>query len=106
MAVSVKVREDTKRRLDRLQAHLASRYGRKMTLQELVDALTSIGENDPGRVTSATSRVFMPLSEAARKRILSLTFDIGPTSEEDIDRELYSEEAIHGQGKPPGRRRG
>ena len=96
MAVSIKVREDTKRRLEHLQADLASKFGRELNLQQLVDALTSVGERNLAGVATVTSRVKLPLSAAARKRILNTVFDWGPTSEADIDQTLYSDEAIHG----------
>jgi hypothetical protein len=105
MAVSIKVREDTKRRLEHLRANLASRFGREMTLQDLLDALTAVGERDPGNVVSFTTKVKLPLSAAAQKRILSRAWDMGPTSEDDMDRVLYSDEALHGRSRPPARGR-
>ena len=46
MAVSVKIREDTKRRLERLSAKLEAMTGKDLSFQEIVDALAKAGEAD------------------------------------------------------------
>ncbi len=106
MTVSIKIREQTKRRLERLGADIASRAGKDLTLQDLLDALVAVAEDDPARLLGAVSRVKLPLSAAARKRALSFVIDWGVTdTEKDIDLALYSDEAVYGALKAPVRRR-
>lgn len=104
VTTSVKIREDTKRRLERLQADLASLFGQDLTFQELLDAVAKVSEADPARVAAVNSRVKLPLSAAARRRVLSRAWDWGvEDTERDIDEVLYSDEAIHGGQKGPSR---
>lgn len=106
MTVSIKIREQTKRRLERLGADIASKAGKDLSTQDLLDALVEVGEDDPARVAGAVSRVKLPLSAAAQKRVLSFAFDWGVRdTEKDINLALYSDEAIHGGRKAPGRKR-
>lgn len=99
MAVSIKIRESTKRRLERLQADLASWSGRDLSLQDVLDAAVEIAVQDPSRILGATQPSLLPLSPAARKRVLNLSFDWGvKTTEDDIDAVLYSDAALHGRG--------
>jgi hypothetical protein len=101
VAVSIKIGEHSKRRLDRLRSDLGSMVGRQLTLQEIVDALVEVGEADRAEVLGRLSRVKLPITGAARERILNASWDWGvETSEEDIDRTLYSREAIFGREKP------
>jgi hypothetical protein len=106
MTVSIKIRERTKRRLERLEADIASKSGTQVTLQDLLDALVDVGESDPARVIGALSGVKLPVSAATRRRVLSMAWDWGVAdTEADIDRVLYSDEAIHGARLAPRSRR-
>lgn len=97
MAVSVKIREDTKRRLERLSVKLGALTGKDLSFQEIVDAVAKAGEADLSSVMDALAEGTFPLPEATQRQILASSWDFGfETSEEDIDRVLYSDEAIHG----------
>ena len=107
MAVSVKIREDTKRRIERMGATVASKTGIHLNFQEMVDALVQRAESDPSFVIGAGSQSRLPLPASAQRRVKARAWDWGlPTSEEAIDRALYAPEAIHGESRPPTRRRG
>ena len=98
MAVSIKINESTKRRLERLQADLATLGGKELSLQEILEVAVQLAVEDPASILGAVGPVRLPLSAAARKRVLNLTFDWGgPTSKEEMARTLYSDEAIHGR---------
>jgi len=100
VAVSIKVRESTKRRLERLQADLASKGGKDLSFQELLDVIVKYASTHTADILGETSPIRFPLSAAARRRLHNRTYDFGgETSEEEIDRVLYSDEAIHGDPK-------
>ena len=98
MAVSIKIHESTKRRLEKLQADLASLGGQDLSLQEILDLAVQLAVDEPANILGAAGSVRLPMSAAARKRVLNRTFDWGgPTSEEDISTTLTSDDAIHGR---------
>jgi hypothetical protein len=47
MASSIKVRESTKLKLEKLQALLLLNYGKKISQQDLIDILLNLAEKDP-----------------------------------------------------------
>jgi len=84
MATSVKMREQDKRRLDRLQGELTLRRGRKMSQQELLAWLVRLGESEKDGLLKDAERPMTEREIAAMKR---LTVSTGiRTREEDIDR--------------------
>lgn len=106
MAVSIKVRESTKRRLERLKADLASKGADDISMQDLLEAVVAVAEEVPARVYVEVTGPKLPLPPAVRERVLSFAFDWGvETTEDDIDRTLYSDAAIHGKPPRPTKRR-
>jgi hypothetical protein len=106
VAVSIKVRESTKRRLERLKSDLASRGAGDISMQGLLEAIVAVAEEVPARVYAEVTGPKLPVPPAVRERVLSFAFDWGvETTEEDIDRTLYSDEAIHGKPPRPPKRR-
>lgn len=90
MAVSVKIGEEYKARLDRLREDLSRIRGEAMTAQEVLERLVQLGASDPDLLLRSYSRVKYPISPARMRASLALVGDwMGPTSEEDIDQTLY-----------------
>lgn len=92
MATSVKMREADKGRLDRLQAELTSRSGRKMTQEELLGRLVALGERERDRLAAPPLRGKAAEEVWARLRRLPVRTGI-VTSWEEIDRHVYGEGA-------------
>lgn len=90
MAVSVKVGDEHKRKLDRLREDLSRLRGKTVTAQEILEHLIDLGVAKPDLLLSAYSRVKYPLPPSRLKASLALAGDwAGATSEEDIDITLY-----------------
>ncbi len=91
MATTVKISEETNRRLDRLQARVLLRTGKKLSKQEILEQLVRAGLTDEGLVVRRSSKVRYPVSDRAWKKLLgAVVSDWGVvTREEDIDRILY-----------------
>lgn len=95
MATSVKLDEDTKERLERLQAEIKLETGRKVTQQELLDRLVEHGENDKAELIDSYRDDWDGLTEAEKERFFSGTSDWGvETTEEEIDEILYEKELL------------
>lgn len=88
MSTSIKVREADKARLDRLQAELTARAGAKVTQQDLVAGLLDLGERRVGELAPRKRR-----RAGSMRRLMSLPVHAGASREEDIDRDLYDEQA-------------
>ena len=69
MASSVKVSNQTKIELDRLQAEILLKFGEKLTQQEIIDILVRIGLDDPSKLVFSRSK----FNKAKMKRILELS---------------------------------
>lgn len=94
MATTVKISEETNRKLDRLQARLVLRTGRKLSKQEILEQLVRAGLTDETLIARRPSRIRYPIPDKAWKRILGKVTDLGiVTREEDIDTLLYGGEA-------------
>lgn len=83
------MREASKARLDRLQAELVARTGRKLTQEELLDELVSLGESEKDRLMGGFGKP--RTADETWQRMLSC---IGPAGgkrirPEDIDRIVY-----------------
>lgn len=90
MATTVKLSGPAKERLDRLQAKLQLRYGRRFSLQDILERAIELGEEREEDLLAALLGLHLPLPEAARERIRRLPTDWGvETREEDIDETLY-----------------
>ena len=95
MATSVKIDEETKSRLEELQAEIKLETGRKVTQQELLrrlvdDAYTSIS----GLIESFRETDLSLSDEEVEEFLSGTTADGDPVDEEDIDRTLYVEEQL------------
>ncbi len=94
MATTVKISEEANRKLDRLQARVLLRTGRKLSKQEILEQLVRAGLTDETLLVRRSSRTRYPISDKAWKRVLGKVSDLGVvTREEDIDRILYGGEA-------------
>ena len=95
MATSVKIDEETKSRLEELQAEVKLETGRKVTQQELLrrlvdDAYTSIS----GLIESFRETDLSLSDEEVEEFLSGTTADGDPVDEEYIDRTLYVEEQL------------
>lgn len=80
------MRLEDKIALDRLQAALTQREGRKVTQEELLRRLVALGTAELRRLTEA----LRPASPAEIRKVMALARHTGrETKEEDIDRDLY-----------------
>jgi hypothetical protein len=91
MATTVKISEETNRKLDRLQARILLRTGRKLSKQEILERLVRAGLTDETLIARSQSRIRYPIPDKAWKKLLRrVVRDWGvETREEDIDRILY-----------------
>jgi len=90
MATTVKITEETNRKLDRLQARVLLRTGKKLSKQEILEQLVRAGLTNETLLVRRPSQIRYPIPDKVWKRILGKVTDLGiVTSEEDIDRLLY-----------------
>ncbi|OGS48977.1 MAG: hypothetical protein A3K68_07420 [Euryarchaeota archaeon RBG_16_68_13] len=91
MATTVKISEETNERLDRLQAKVLLRMGRKLSKQEILERLIRLGLADETLVVGSARRIRYPVPDKAWKKLLRrVVSDWGVvTREEDVDRILY-----------------
>jgi adenylate kinase family enzyme len=84
----------TKEKLDRLQAKLFLRYGRKMTKEELLRRLLDHAGSAELDFLSASEGIRYPLPDEVIERIKSRSSDWGVvTRSEEIDKYLYGDKA-------------
>jgi len=96
MATSVKLGEDAKDKLEQLQAELRLERGQKVSQQELLDRIVSREFESKEALFDSFADDFEGLSDEDIEAFLSNTFDSGvETTEDDIDRILYEEEAYN-----------
>ncbi len=90
MYTSVKITVETKRKLEKLQSLLTLVLGRKITFQEIMDAVIDKGLKDFDSLVQHFSKK-KKLSKKEIEKILSeIPTDLGiETSEEDIDKTVY-----------------
>ena len=92
MATSVKVTDQTKDRLEKLQAEIRLETGRKVTQQELLERIVTDTYESRAEVIDSFRDEFKPLSDEETERWLSGTVASGvETDEDDIDDILYGE---------------
>ena len=91
MATTVKITEETNRKLDRLQAKLLLRTGRKLSKQEILERLVRLGLLDEAPLVRHQGAIRYPVPDRAWKKLLKrVVRDWGvATREEDLDRILY-----------------
>lgn len=90
MATSVKISREYKEKLDRLQARLYLVTGKKLSLQELLEMLVSLGSDREEIVAEMAQGVAGILDPDDVNAILDSPVDWGrETGEEIIDEVLY-----------------
>lgn len=99
MTTSVKLREDDKARLERLQAIVTLKGGSKKTQEEILSVLISEALKRGDDFVKEMVGTTVPMSDDDYRKLLSMTGDWGvQTRWEDIDRVTY------GDGVGPRRR--
>ncbi len=95
MASSIKVGEETKDRLEQLQAEIKLETGRKVTQQELLDRIVAREFASKAALIDSYRDEWEGLSEEEIQQWLSGTTASGdPVDEDDIDTVLYEGEAL------------
>ena len=92
MATTVKISKEYKEKLDRLQARLYLVTRKKLSLQEVLEILVSLGCEYEEIVVEKAQGGVVKLDSADVKAILDSSVDWGmETSEDTIDKILYGE---------------
>jgi hypothetical protein len=95
MATSVKMDEETKSRLEELQAEIKLETGRKVTQQELLDRIVTHALATKSEVVDSFRERTVPLSDEEIETFNQGTFDSGTeTDEDDIDQLVYEEDHL------------
>lgn len=90
MPTTVKMRRNTKEKLDRLQARLLLRHGRKLTKELLLAKLIDHADADEEALLAAVEEIQYPLPEEVIEKIRASKRDWGVvTRSEEIDEYLY-----------------
>ena len=93
MATSVKMDEETKSRLEKLQAEIKLETGKKITQQELLRRLVDDAHTSTSELIESFRETDPSLSDEEIEEFLSGTTAGGdPVDEDDIDHALYVEE--------------
>jgi len=96
MATSTPVSEETKARLERLQAAIEHETGQSVTQQELLDRIVEREFESREALIASYCDDWDGLSDEERDQWLSGTNASGdPADEDDIDSILYEEEALN-----------
>jgi len=90
MATAVKVDEETKSRLEELQAEIRLKAGQSVTQKELLERLIDDAYESPSEVINSFQVLTVPLTEAEKERMQAGRFSSGvETDEDDIDDIVY-----------------
>jgi hypothetical protein len=90
MATAVKMDEESKSRLEELQAEIKLRTGRKVTQQEILSRMVEQAYESKSAFVDSFRETTVPLSDDEIERMNQGTFDSGTeTDEDDIDDILY-----------------
>lgn len=90
MATSVKMDEDTKSRLERLQSEIRLKTGKRVTQQEILERLVDRAVESKSELVDSFREERVPVSEAEREAFHRGTVSSDSTTrEEDIDDILY-----------------
>lgn len=90
MATAVKVDEDSKSRLEELQAEIRLRTGKSVTQQKLLSRLIDDAYGSRDEVIDSFRSSTLPLSEEEKERMRQGRVSSGvETDEDDIDDVLY-----------------
>ena len=88
----MKINEDDKRKLERLQALVTVKTAKKVTQQEILSKLISKATEEADAFVERTFESTVPMPDEAYKRTLSLVSDWGVrTKWEGIDSTLYGD---------------
>lgn len=88
MSTTVRIRDEDKERLDRLQAKITLETGEKPSLEEVLHRLVELAEVHEDDLTG-TARA-SPFTEQEKEQVLEARHDLGfTTREEEIDEVLY-----------------
>jgi mRNA-degrading endonuclease RelE of RelBE toxin-antitoxin system len=95
MATTVKISREYKEKLDRLQARLYLVTGKKLSLQEVLEILVSLGSEHEEIIVEKAQGEVSKLDSADIRVILDSPIDWGrETSEDTLDKILYGEKAF------------
>lgn len=90
MATAVKMDEETKSRLEELQAHVKLETGEKVTQQEILERLVTDAYESRESFVESFRETTVPLSKEEKEAMKAGRFESGTeTDEEDIDDILY-----------------
>lgn len=90
MSASVKMSEEGKRLLDRLQARLVIATGEKISQQELLDTLVKFSSEREDELFGLITGVQLPLPPGEIEKLMEMPTDWGiETREEEVDTHLY-----------------
>jgi len=90
MATSVKMDEDTKSRLERLQAEIRLKTGKRVTQQEILARLVERAIESKADLVDSFRDERVPVSDSEREAFHDGTVSSGvTTAEDDIDDILY-----------------
>ena len=91
MSTSVKISEDDKEKLEKLQAQLTLKIGQKTTQQEILSKLIEEAYAKSDEFVKKLSQANVPMSDQEYEKILSLVEDWEiETNWEEIDRIVYN----------------
>jgi len=90
MATAVEVDEETKSRLEELQAEIRLKAGRSVTESELLEQLVNKASESSTEIIDSFRESTVPLTEAEKAAMQEGRFSSGvETDEDDIDDILY-----------------
>jgi hypothetical protein len=93
MSTSVKISREYKEKLDRLQARLYLTTGKKLSLQEVLEILVSLGSDHEEILVEMSQGEKPSITSDDVEAILNTPVDWGQeTCEETIDKVLYGEQ--------------
>ena len=90
MTTSVKISEEAKELLDKLQAKVVLSLGRKPSQEKVLDAILRLSTERQEEIITRLAGVRLPLSPDEIENLMAVPEDWGVmTKEEDIDEFLY-----------------
>ena len=99
---SVKLSEEAKTLLDKAQARVTLTTGRKITQQELLEAMIEFSARREDQFLEETVEHQTPLSTEEIEQLMKESTDWGvETKEEEIDKVLYGEDCTQRTGETP-----
>jgi len=102
MSTSVKISGESKRLLDTLQARLVIATGKKISQQELLDALVRLSTERKDELFGLIAGVRLPLPPEEVEKLMKIPTDWGvETREEEIDTILYGPKSAKHAEPPP-----